>query len=261
MLLKQEVNRMEGNIDSNAVAEIFERIALLLEIKGEDRFKINAYKRVAESLRNESRDIYALYREGKLKEIPGVGKAIEQKICELLESGKLEFYEKLTEEVPDKLLSLYEIPEMGPKRIKTVWEMLGIETPEGLERAAREGKLKDLPEEEVVGAAKELGAPLEMVNYVRENGKLPVVNFAAGGIATPADAALMMALGSEGVFVGSGIFKSKNPAQRAKAIVEAVTHYQEPGILAEVSKNLGEAMPGLDIKTIPLEERLQERGW
>jgi len=145
MLLKQEVNRMEGNIDSNAVAEIFERIALLLEIKGEDRFKINAYRRVAESLRNESRDIYALYREGKLKEIPGVGKAIEQKICELLESGKLEFYEKLTEEVPDKLLSLYEIPEMGPKRIKTVWEMLGIETPEGLERAAREGKLKDLP--------------------------------------------------------------------------------------------------------------------
>jgi len=122
-------------------------------------------------------------------------------------------------------------------------------------------KLKDLPEEEVVTAAKELGAPLEMVNYVRENGKLPVVNFAAGGIATPADAALMMALGSEGVFVGSGIFKSKNPAQRAKAIVEAVTHYQEPGILAEVSKNLGEAMPGLDIKTIPLEERLQERGW
>lgn len=122
-------------------------------------------------------------------------------------------------------------------------------------------KLKDLPEEEVVVAAKELGAPLEMVNYVRENGKLPVVNFAAGGIATPADAALMMALGSEGVFVGSGIFKSKNPAQRAKAIVEAVTHYQEPEILAEVSKNLGEAMPGLDIKTIPLEERLQERGW
>jgi len=122
-------------------------------------------------------------------------------------------------------------------------------------------KLKDLPEEEVVVAAKELGAPLEMVNYVRENGKLPVVNFAAGGIATPADAALMMALGSEGVFVGSGIFKSKDPAKRAKAIVEAVTHYQEPEILAEVSKNLGEAMPGLDIKTIPLEERLQERGW
>lgn len=122
-------------------------------------------------------------------------------------------------------------------------------------------KLKDLPEEEVVTAAKELGAPLEMVNYVRENGKLPVVNFAAGGIATPADAALMMALGSEGVFVGSGIFKSKNPAQRAKAIVEAVTHYQEPEILAEVSKNLGEAMPGLEIKTIPFEERLQERGW
>lgn len=122
-------------------------------------------------------------------------------------------------------------------------------------------KLKDLPAEETVNAAKELGAPLELVNYVRENGKLPVVNFAAGGIATPADAALMMALGSEGVFVGSGIFKSKNPAQRAKAIVEAVTHYQEPEILAEISKNLGEAMPGLDIKTIPLEERLQERGW
>uniref|UniRef100_UPI0026EF219D type-X family DNA polymerase n=1 Tax=Acetomicrobium mobile TaxID=97477 RepID=UPI0026EF219D len=136
---------MEGNIDSNAVAEIFERIALLLEIKGENRFKINAYRRVAESLRNESRDIFALYREGRLKEIPGVGKAIEQKICELLESGKLEFYEKLTEEVPERLLSLYEVPEMGPKRIKLVWEKLGIDSVEKLEKAALEGTLRSLP--------------------------------------------------------------------------------------------------------------------
>jgi len=91
--------------------------------------------------------------------------------------------------------------------------------------------------------------------------RLPVVNFAAGGIATPADAAIMMQLGSDGVFVGSGIFKSKNPEKRAKAIVEAVAHYDEPEVIAEVSKNLGEAMAGLEISTIPKEQMLQERGW
>jgi pyridoxal 5'-phosphate synthase pdxS subunit len=91
--------------------------------------------------------------------------------------------------------------------------------------------------------------------------RLPVVNFAAGGVATPADAAIMMQLGSDGVFVGSGIFKSDNPRERAKAIVEAVAHYNEPEIIAKVSKNLGEAMTGIEIETIPKEQRLQERGW
>jgi pyridoxal 5'-phosphate synthase pdxS subunit len=103
--------------------------------------------------------------------------------------------------------------------------------------------------------------PVELVREVKTLGKLPVVNFAAGGIATPSDAALMMQLGAEGVFVGSGIFKSSNPEVRAKAIVEATTHYQDAAIIAEVSKNLGEAMTGLDIKQIPEEELLAKRGW
>jgi pyridoxal 5'-phosphate synthase pdxS subunit len=103
--------------------------------------------------------------------------------------------------------------------------------------------------------------PLELVKEVKKLGKLPVVNFAAGGIATPADAALMMQLGAEGVFVGSGIFKSSNPEVRAKAIVRATTHYRDPAIIAEVSKNLGEAMSGLDIKKIPTDELLARRGW
>jgi pyridoxal 5'-phosphate synthase pdxS subunit len=109
--------------------------------------------------------------------------------------------------------------------------------------------------------AKEIGAPFELVEEVHRTGKLPVVNFAAGGIATPADAALMMQLGAEGVFVGSGIFKSSNPSVRAKAIVEATTHYEDPEIIARVSKDLGEAMPGLEIKQIPEDELLASRGW
>jgi pyridoxal 5'-phosphate synthase pdxS subunit len=122
-------------------------------------------------------------------------------------------------------------------------------------------KLQALPEEELAAEAKTLGASLELVMKVHNTGKLPVVNFAAGGIATPADAALMMQLGTEGVFVGSGIFKSSDPPARAKAIVTATTHYQDPAIIAEVSKGLGEAMPGLDIKTIPQQELLATRGW
>ena len=118
-----------------------------------------------------------------------------------------------------------------------------------------------LPEEEVANFAKENGAPLELVLKIRAEGRLPVVNFAAGGIATPADAALMMQLGLDGVFVGSGIFKSTDPAKRAKAIVAAVTHYNDYKILAEVSRDLGEAMPGLEISTIAPEQRMQERGW
>ncbi|KGM97635.1 pyridoxal biosynthesis protein [Clostridium novyi A str. 4552] len=108
-------------------------------------------------------------------------------------------------------------------------------------------KLKVMPKEELMTAAKELGAPYDLVEYVKENGKLPVINFAAGGIATPADAALMMQLGCDGVFVGSGIFKSENPAKRAKAIVEAVKNYNNPLKIAEVSEGLGEAMTGLEI--------------
>ncbi len=122
-------------------------------------------------------------------------------------------------------------------------------------------KLKNMPEEELMSFAKEIGAPFELVLEVHKTGKLPVVNFAAGGVATPADAALMMQLGADGVFVGSGIFKSANPSARAKAVVKATTHYQDPAIIAEVSKSLGEAMPGLDIKQIKPEELLATRGW
>jgi len=130
-------------------------------------------------------------------------------------------------------------------------------------RAVMDGirKLVNLPEEELVTEAKALGAPLELVLEVRKGGKLPVVNFAAGGVATPADAALMMQLGAEGVFVGSGIFKSSDPEARAKAIVKATTHYRDAKIVAEVSRGLQAAMPGLDIKTIPDEELLASRGW
>ena len=122
-------------------------------------------------------------------------------------------------------------------------------------------RLQNMPIEEVMTYAKEIGAPFEVLKETRELGRMPVVNFAAGGIATPADAAMMMQLGVDGVFVGSGIFKSGNPAQRAEAIVKAVTHYQDASILAEVSKNLGEAMVGINVSTMPEEEKLAGRGW
>jgi len=122
-------------------------------------------------------------------------------------------------------------------------------------------KLANMPKEELVAEAKAMGAPLELLLEVQGAGKLPVVNFAAGGVATPADAALMMQLGAEGVFVGSGIFKSSNPAVRAKAVVKATTHYQDAKIIAEVSRGLGDAMPGLDIKAIAKEDLLATRGW
>ena len=121
-------------------------------------------------------------------------------------------------------------------------------------------KLATLPEEELMTEAKNLGAPYELVRMVARDNKLPVVNFSAGGIATPADAAMMMQLGADGVFVGSGIFKSKNPAKRAAAIVKAVTHYNNPEIVAEVSKAIGESMPGLEIQKIGKEGLLQFRG-
>jgi pyridoxal 5'-phosphate synthase pdxS subunit len=130
-------------------------------------------------------------------------------------------------------------------------------------RAVQDGlrKLVNTPQEELMAVAKELGAPYHLVEEIHRTGKLQVVNFAAGGVATPADAALMMQLGADGIFVGSGIFKSKDPEPRAKAIVKATTHYKDAQIIAEVSKNLGEAMPGLDIKQIPAEELLAKRGW
>ncbi|MFN2339943.1 MAG: pyridoxal 5'-phosphate synthase lyase subunit PdxS [Halanaerobium sp.] len=115
--------------------------------------------------------------------------------------------------------------------------------------------------EELMTAAKEIQAPFELVEYVAEHGKLPVVNFAAGGIATPADAALMMQLGCDGIFVGSGIFRSGNPAKRARAIVEATTHYQDPEIIAEVSENLGKAMSGIDVNGLTDAEKMADRGW
>jgi len=121
--------------------------------------------------------------------------------------------------------------------------------------------LKGLRSEQLFAAAKDLQAPYDLVKWVAENGKLPVVNFSAGGIATPADAALMMQLGCDGVFVGSGIFKSGDPAKRAKAIVEATTHFEDADIIAKVSRNLGEAMVGINISDIPDAERMQERGW
>ncbi len=121
--------------------------------------------------------------------------------------------------------------------------------------------LKGMRTEQLFAAAKDLQAPYELVKWVAENGKLPVVNFSAGGIATPADAALMMQLGCDGVFVGSGIFKSGDPAKRARAIVEATTHFEDADVIARVSRDLGEAMVGINISDIPEAERMQERGW
>ncbi|MGV8082375.1 MAG: pyridoxal 5'-phosphate synthase lyase subunit PdxS [Coriobacteriia bacterium] len=123
------------------------------------------------------------------------------------------------------------------------------------------GHVVGLREEQLFAAAKDLQAPYELVKWVHDNGRLPVVNFSAGGIATPADAALMMQLGCDGVFVGSGIFKSGDPGKRARAIVEATTHFRDADIIARVSRNLGEAMVGINIPDIPAAERMQERGW
>ncbi|HEY7293497.1 MAG TPA: pyridoxal 5'-phosphate synthase lyase subunit PdxS [Dehalococcoidia bacterium] len=122
-------------------------------------------------------------------------------------------------------------------------------------------RLQNMPEDELFTAAKELQAPYELVREVHDTGRLPVVNFSAGGVATPADAALMMQLGAEGVFVGSGIFKSDNPEVRARAIVKAVTHYNNPEIIAEVSRGLGEAMRGTAARSLAPEQQLAGRGW
>jgi pyridoxal 5'-phosphate synthase pdxS subunit len=122
-------------------------------------------------------------------------------------------------------------------------------------------RLQTLADDEIYTAAKELGAPLALVQQVKREGRLPVVNFAAGGVATPADAALMMRLGADGVFVGSGIFKSENPPLVAKAIVEATTHYQDADVIARVSRGLGKAMPGIAVSSLAEKELLATRGW
>ncbi|RXT09123.1 pyridoxal 5'-phosphate synthase lyase subunit PdxS [Ammoniphilus sp. CFH 90114] len=122
-------------------------------------------------------------------------------------------------------------------------------------------KVQSMSYDELMAEAKNLGAPYELLEYIHKNGKLPVVNFAAGGVATPADAALMMHLGSDGVFVGSGIFKSDNPERFAKAIVEATTHFQDYALIGQLSKNLGTAMKGIEISTLLKNERMAERGW
>jgi pyridoxal 5'-phosphate synthase pdxS subunit len=122
-------------------------------------------------------------------------------------------------------------------------------------------KIQNMPDDELMAEAKKLNAPYELVKKVKELGRLPVVNFAAGGIATPADAALMMQLGADGVFVGSGIFKSEDPVKRARAIVEAVAHYDDPDVLASVSRGLGEPMRGIDVSKLSEHELLQTRGW
>lgn len=122
-------------------------------------------------------------------------------------------------------------------------------------------RLQNMHEDEVFAAAKQMQAPYELVSQVAETGRLPVVNFAAGGIATPADAALLMQLGVDGIFVGSGIFKSGDPVRRARAIVEATTHYNDPHIVANVSKGLGEPMVGIEISAIPHEQLMAGRGW
>ena len=130
-------------------------------------------------------------------------------------------------------------------------------------RAVNDGirRVQGLDRGQLVAEAKDIGAPLELLLDIHERGRLPVVNFAAGGIATPADAALMMQLGAEGVFVGSGVFKSDDPEARGKAIVEAATHFQDPAILAKVSKGLGEAMASLEVRGMKSEELLATRGW
>ena len=122
-------------------------------------------------------------------------------------------------------------------------------------------EITQLRDEELVTRAKEMGVSVEIVETLKKKGKLPVPNFAAGGVATPADASLMMQLGAESIFVGSGIFKSEDPAERAKAIVMATTHYDNPDVVAKASEGLGDAMPGLEISKIPEEERMAERGW
>ena len=122
-------------------------------------------------------------------------------------------------------------------------------------------RIGTLGNDELVAYAKNIGSPVDLVQYIKDNGKLPVPNFAAGGIATPADASLMMQLGAETVFVGSGIFKSDDPQERAKAIVTATTHYKDADIVAKASEKLRNAMPGIDINTLSEEEMMQNRGW
>jgi pyridoxal 5'-phosphate synthase pdxS subunit len=153
----------------------------------------------------------------------------------------------------------------GAAMIRTKGEAGTGNVVEAVRHARRVGgqirEISSAPRGELMSIAKELAAPFHLVEYVHGHGRLPVVNFAAGGVATPADAAMMMQLGMDGVFVGSGIFKSGDPEKRARAIVEAVSQYDDPEVIARVSAGLGEAMVGINISDIPPEERMAERGW
>ncbi len=171
------------------------------------------------------------------------------------------------ENLRDRLLTMSSVePTRHPKTESHKADMPGtgnvVEAVRHM-RAVMDGirKLVNTPQEELMTTAKDLGAPFDLVVEVHNTGKLPVVNFAAGGVATPADAALMMQLGAEGVFVGSGIFKSGDPAKRAAAIVKATTFYDDPDTVARVSRGLGEAMVGINLNTLPESERLATRGW
>ena len=122
-------------------------------------------------------------------------------------------------------------------------------------------KIATLPDEELMSEAKDMGAPIDLLYYIKKHGKIPVPIFSAGGIATPADASLLMQLGADTVFVGSGIFMSEDPERRAKAIVEAATHFKDPAVLRKISEGLGTAMSGIDVASMPDEERMAKRGW
>ena len=211
-----------------------------------------------------------------------IGHFVEAQILEALEVDYIDESEVLTP-ADDKLhieKSNYEVPFVcGAKNLGEALRRIGegasmirtkgepgtgdvVEAVKHMRAMSSEiRRIQSLNSDEVMNEAKLLGAPYDLLKYINENGKLPVVNFAAGGVATPADAAMMMQLGCDGVFVGSGIFKSGNPVKRAEAIVQAVTHYNDPKKLAEISEDLGEAMVGINISTMPEIEKMSDRGW
>ena len=202
-----------------------------------------------------------------------IGHFVEAQILEALEIDYIDESEVLTpaDEVYHINKHLFKVPfvcgarNLGEAMIRTKGEAGTGDVVEAVRhiRAVNEEirKVVNASDEELMTIAKEMGAPYELVLEVKQLGRLPVVNFAAGGIATPADASLMMQLGCDGIFVGSGIFKSDNPAQRAKAIVEAAAHYQDAKLLAEVSKGIGAAMRGISVAGMKPEEKIAGRGW
>ena len=189
-----------------------------------------------------------MIRKARLADVETVARVINERAAlgELLPRSQHHIYQTLR----DFVVYERESQILGTGAMHVLWRDLG-------EIRA----LASMAPEEMMSIAKEIGAPYELVKETAALGRLPVVNFAAGGVATPADAAMMMQLGMDGVFVGSGIFKSGDPAKRAHAIVQAVTHYDNPEILAEVSRGLGEAMVGINVSDIPDPQRLAVRGW